>query len=215
MKRVCKQCGKEFELSEGEIRFYEKKGLELPKRCQQCREQKTGNRPKRTVAAAVVLLFLVSFLGKYIAPDVFDSAQSAENTNTVEAETVQIAENVEDAEKPAEQSDAQVSEPQIPQSTESEGAYETASERTYEFRKHRYLTEHFEKHGDEFPYDTEEAYLQGANNVINNPDALHKLEKEDGDDVYFVEDTNEFVVVSTDGYIRTYFIADIDYYNRQ
>ena len=184
-------------------------------RSQQCREQKTGNRPKRTVAAAVVLLFLVSFLGKYIAPDVFDSAQSAENTNTVEAETVQIAENVEDAEKPAEQSDAQVSEPQIPQSTESEGAYETASERTYEFRKHRYLTEHFEKHGDEFPYDTEEAYLQGANNVINNPDALHKLEKEDGDDVYFVEDTNEFVVVSTDGYIRTYFIADIDYYNRQ
>ena len=64
MKRVCKQCGKEFELSEGEIRFYEKKGLELPKRCQQCREQKTGNRPKRTVAAAVVLLFLVSFLVK-------------------------------------------------------------------------------------------------------------------------------------------------------
>ncbi len=51
--------------------------------------------------------------------------------------------------------------------------------------------------------------------MINNPDALHKLEKEDGDDVYFVEDTNEFVVVSTDGYIRTYFIADIDYYNRQ
>ncbi len=215
MKRVCKQCGKEFELSEGELRFYEKKGLELPKRCQQCREQKTGNRPKRTVAAAVVLLFLVSFLGKYIAPDVFDSAQSAENTNTVEAETVQIAENVEDAEKPAEQSDAQVSEQQTPQSAEFEGAYETASERTYEFRKHRYLTEHFEKHGDEFPYDTEEAYLQGANNVINNPDALHKLEEEDGDDVYFVEDTNEFVVVSTDGYIRTYFIADIDYFNRQ
>ena len=180
MKRVCKQCGKEFELSEGEIRFYEKKGIELPKRCQQCRDQKAGNRPKRTVAAVVVvLLFLVSFLGKYIAPDVFDSA------------------------------------PQTPQSTESEGAYETASERTYEFRKHRYLTEHFEKHGDEFPYDTEEAYLQGANNVINNPDTLHKLEKEDGDDVYFVEDTNEFVVVSTDGYIRTYFIADIDYYNRQ
>ena len=177
MKRVCKQCGKEFELSEGELRFYEKKGLDLPKRCQQCREQKTGNRPKRTVAAAaVVLLFLVSFLGKYIAPDVFDSA---------------------------------------PQSAEFEGAYETASERTYEFRKHRYLTEHFEKHGDEFPYDTEEAYLQGANNVINNPDALHKFEEEDGDDVYFVEDTNEFVVVSTDGYIRTYFIADIDYYNRQ
>ncbi len=46
------------------------------------------------------------------------------------------------------------------------------------FRKHRYLTEHFEKHGDEFPYDTEKPICKGANNVINNPDALHKLEKE-------------------------------------
>ena len=42
-------------------------------------------------------------------------------------------------------------------------------------------------------------------------------EKEDGDDVYYIQDTNEFVVVSTDGYIRTYFNPDdgIDYYNRQ
>ena len=28
---------------------------------------------------------------------------------------------------------------------------------------------------------------------------------EDGDDVYYIEETNEFVIVSTDGYIRTYF----------
>ena len=53
--------------------------------------------------------------------------------------------------------------------------------------------------------------------MINHPDALDKLEAEDNDDVYFLEATNEFVVVSTDGYIRTYFIASggIDYYNRQ
>ena len=29
-----------------------------------------------------------------------------------------------------------------------------------------------------------------------------------GDDVYYVEDTNEFVVLSRDGYIRTYFNPD-------
>ncbi len=92
---------------------------------------------------------------------------------------------------------------------------EEDSDTTYQFRKARYLTEHFQKHGEEFPYDTEEEYLQAANNVINNPEALHKLEAEDGDDVYYVEDTSEFVVVSTDGYIRTYFKASIDYYNRQ
>lgn len=86
---------------------------------------------------------------------------------------------------------------------------------TYQFRKPQYLTEHFQKHGAEFPYATEEEYLLGANNVIQNPNALHKLEAEDRDDVYFVESTGEFVVVSTDGYIRTYFITSIDYYNRQ
>ena len=52
---------------------------------------------------------------------------------------------------------------------------------------------------------------------ISSPDALHKLEKEDGDDVYYIESTNEFVIVSTDGYIRTYFNPDSgkDYFDRQ
>ena len=52
---------------------------------------------------------------------------------------------------------------------------------------------------------------------MNNPNALHKNEKEDNDDVYYLEETNEFVIVSTDGYIRTYFYPDsgIDYYNKQ
>ena len=111
---------------------------------------------------------------------------------------------------------------QIPADTGSEISAETAPEAlqeapsvTYKFRKAQYLTEHFEKHASEFSYTTEEEYLAGANRVIQNPEALHKLEAEDGDDVYFVESTNEFVVVSTDGYIRTYFIANIDYYNRQ
>ena len=53
--------------------------------------------------------------------------------------------------------------------------------------------------------------------VVNNPKSLHKTEKEDGDDVYYKEDTNEFVVVSTDGYIRTYFNPDSGkkYFDRQ
>ncbi len=87
----------------------------------------------------------------------------------------------------------------------------------YEFRRTSYLEQHFEKHGAEFDYATKEEYLAGANRVIQSPDALHKIEAEDGDDIYYLEETNEFVVVSTDGYIRTYFrpSAGIDYYNRQ
>ena len=86
-----------------------------------------------------------------------------------------------------------------------------------QFRKKKYLDEHYEKHGVEMGFKNAEEYLAAANRVVSNPKALHKKEKEDNDDVYYVEETNEFVVVSGDGYIRTYFnpSAGIDYYNRQ
>ena len=66
-------------------------------------------------------------------------------------------------------------------------------------------------------FDSKEDYEKAASLVVNNKDALHKTEEEDGDDVYYVESTNEFVVVSTDGFIRTYFNPNggIDYFNRQ
>lgn len=88
---------------------------------------------------------------------------------------------------------------------------------TYSFRNERLLNQHYEKHGIEMGFATIEEYVAAANAVINHPDVLHKQEAEDNDDVYFLEATNEFVVVSTDGFIRTYFIASggIDYYNRQ
>jgi pyocin large subunit-like protein len=56
-----------------------------------------------------------------------------------------------------------------------------------------------------------------ASAVINSPDALHKIEAEDGDSVFYIEETNELVILSTEGYIRTYFKPEdgIDYYNRQ
>lgn len=87
----------------------------------------------------------------------------------------------------------------------------------YNFRRPEYLTEHFQKHGAEFNYKTEEEYLAGANRVITSPEALHKKEKEDGDDVYYIESSNELVIVSTDGYIRTYFKPEdgLAYFNRQ
>ena len=60
-------------------------------------------------------------------------------------------------------------------------------------------------------------YEKAASDVANSPDALHKKEKEDNDDVYYIEATNEFVVVSTDGFIRTYFkpSSGKTYYDRQ
>ena len=66
-------------------------------------------------------------------------------------------------------------------------------------------------------FESAEEYEKAAAAVVANPDALHKIEKEDGDDVYYLESTNEFVIVSKDGYIRTYFLpsSGIKYYNKQ
>ena len=102
-----------------------------------------------------------------------------------------------------------------------ESTTQSQNDKVYKFRKTSYLNQHFEKHKNEFDesfgYTTAEAYEAGASRVVNNPNALHKLEGEDGDDIYYLEETNEFVIVSTDGYLRTYFrpSAGIEYYNRQ
>ncbi len=76
------------------------------------------------------------------------------------------------------------------------------------FRNESLLKEHFEKHGKEMGFIDAKAYEQAAAAVVTNPLSLHKLEAEDRDDVYYLESTNEFVIVSTDGYIRTYFKPD-------
>ena len=87
----------------------------------------------------------------------------------------------------------------------------------YTFRYDDLLQSHYKKHGQYMGFNSPEEYLAAANAVISNPEALTKTEKEDGDMVYYVEDTNEFVVLSTDGYIRTYFNPDSgkSYFDRQ
>lgn len=89
--------------------------------------------------------------------------------------------------------------------------------REYKFRNRSLLEQHYEKHGKDMGFKSAEEYEKAAAAVPNDPAVLHKTEKEDGDDVYYIESTNEFVVISTDGYIRTYFNPDrgIDYYNKQ
>lgn len=132
-----------------------------------------------------------------------DDTQSSENESILQEESEVIAEETSETEVVEEVSE-EVSEPEI-----------TVAEIT--FRNDNLLEQHYEKHGIEMGFASAEEYELAAYKVIINPDALHKIEAEDGDDVYYVEETNEFVVVSQDGYIRTYFnpSAGIDYYNRQ
>ena len=87
----------------------------------------------------------------------------------------------------------------------------------YWFRTKKLRDQHFEKHGKDMGFKNADDYRKAASDVVNSPDALHKTEKEDGDDVYYLEDTNEFVEVSSDGYLRTYFNPDGGkaYFDRQ
>lgn len=100
---------------------------------------------------------------------------------------------------------------------DTQGTQSTQDTTTVRFRNTRLRQEHYEKHGIEMGFTSPEAYEQAAAAVVQNKDALHKLEEKDGDDVYYLESTNEFVIVSTDGYIRTYFYPSNgkDYFDRQ
>lgn len=85
------------------------------------------------------------------------------------------------------------------------------------FRNAKLLEQHYQKHGIDMGFASAVEYEKAAAAVVNAPDVLHKTEAEDGDDVYYIERTNEFVVVSTDGYLRTYFNPDRGkgYFDRQ
>lgn len=92
-----------------------------------------------------------------------------------------------------------------------------AEQATLTFRSDALREEHYQKHGIGMGFASAEEYERAAAAVVSDSRALHKLEKEDGDDVYYIEETNEFVIVSTDGYIRTYFYPrdGIGYFERQ
>lgn len=87
----------------------------------------------------------------------------------------------------------------------------------YSFRTKSTLSDHYKKHKADTQTSSKEEYLYRANYVINNEESLHKTEKEDGDYIYYLAETNELVILSRDGYIRTYFCPENGkkYYDKQ
>lgn len=268
MKIVCKQCGKEFELSESEIEFYKSKNLHIPKRCKECREankqknkanvdisggsyqtahdntnryrneysNKYGKRFKnRDLLYEICLIALIlcavgGILFTHIDHNKEDTVILEQTTDSsiYDAEIYVTPENTADTPKIQDSTseiqatpDSVADTPEIQDSTsEAQATPENVTDTPvtqYVFRNREYLEEHYNKHGKEMGFTTPEEYQAAASAVVANPDALHKTEAEDGDDVYYLEASNDFVIVSTDGYIRTYFRPDdgIDYYNRQ
>lgn len=85
------------------------------------------------------------------------------------------------------------------------------------FRTPEKLVKHFEEHKKATGSETAEDYLIKANAVIQNPKSQIKLETDEGDNdkVYYLSQTGEIVFVSEDGFIRTYYIADDRYFEKQ
>lgn len=135
------------------------------------------------------------------------STEGAENSESVPESTVESESSTESV--PESEQSAQDSEPSI-----SDSVPEAAE---LHFRNAKLLEQHYQKHGIDMGFNSAEEYERAAAAVPFDPEALHKTEAEDGDDVYYIESTNEFVVVSTDGYLRTYFNPDRgkDYFDRQ
>ena len=191
------------------------------------------------VKSAIALTALFALTGCTVSEMTYDSSTNDYSINIVDKADVTEAPAVEETAAPVvEETTAQVEEtaPPVEETTEAVTVVEDITveateeyiEATFDnnyieyyFRTENQLEQHFQKHGYEFEgdfdYETAEDYEIGASDVINNPNALYKTEAEDGDGVYYLEGTNEFVVLSKDGYIRTYFrpSAGIDYFNRQ
>lgn len=184
----------------------------------------------------LVIVFVISLItGKNLLapPDSGDNNKSTTTAVVTETETENSTTSTKTTEKvtlSAEKSTAKVTTSAKTTTSEKTTAAkvtttakptEAPAAKEYHFRRKSDLTSHFDKHGKEFRgdfnYKTAEDYEKGASAVINNPKALYKTEKEDGDHVYYIEETNEFVVLSKDGYIRTYFrpTRGIDYFHDQ
>ena len=198
---------------------------------------KLDSKKIKYIISAVV--FIIAVIGAITGKDLFSGSNSDDNNKSTvtsvvtQAETTESATSAETSSKvttSAEKTTAQVTsaaKTTTAEKTTSSKVTTTAkpteapAAQEYHFRRKSDLTSHFEKHGkefrDDFNYKSAEDYEKGASAVINNPDALYKTEKEDGDHVYYIEETNEFVVLSTDGYIRTYFrpTRGIDYFYDQ
>ena len=189
------------------------------------------NQRNLLLLAVIVLLLLFRVFGNFSEDSSITADESyvqeayTEDTGTAEVSQETAKEHIEEEE--TEQDDtADLVEAYNEYMQQLQGTQDTQSTQdirdaqdttTVRFRNTRLRQEHYEKHGIEMGFTSPEAYEQAAAAVVQNKDALHKLEEEDGDDVYYLESTNEFVIVSTDGYIQTYFYPSNgkDYLDRQ
>ena len=162
-----------------------------------------------------LIIVLVIVVGIYSVYELSQSRDEQAGTDT--STEIQIDESNTTEVQVVDSTGVEIQTTEDDSSEEQNSASGSDNEEEYHFRNNKLLEEHFDKHGKEMGFSTAESYEKAASKVAENPDSLHKTEKDDGDDCYYLEKTNEFVIVSTDGYIRTYFTPDSGkkYYDKQ
>ncbi len=190
------------------------------------KKENKGSKSKYTIFTLIVCVIAV-LSGKPISEVISDVSSSQETVaieetynydyEETDAQSIDAAEETDIQDTAAsEVADIQGTDVSVESDTQ-EIVLEETEISDHTFRSKKLLNDHYKKHGLEMGFDSAQEYVENANRVISSPDVLYKLEEEDNDHVYYLEETNEFVVVSQDGYIRTYFnpSAGIDYFNRQ
>ncbi len=289
VNKTCIQCGKEFELTDDEISFYNSKGLELPKRCKDCRKankkKKFANRKyynnkkkknsneekkdeeirsdaqsfeafeksptvekkKRSEAlssgpegkaldknseggqgkktsfgkigaiGALAAVFIAGISGGVIANN--NKETLLDDPSAVVSNVSELSEEkLNEHDRAIDEALDKASKAATEANENEEGAIRPDTENiVFTFRNEDTLNSHYNDHGLEMGFESPKEYEKAADKVIHDPKSLYKTEAEDGDHVYYLEDSNEFVIVSLDGYIRTYFYPDggKDYFDRQ
>lgn len=200
MKLTCIECDKRFELTDGEIDFYRSKGLDLPKRCKSCRDNRSGRDKAEVVKKRPLLVFLGFLL-------VIISIASATAAFIMQRYVVQavVAGSV-----------LLIISFLLFAFSRKKVFVDCSFSRNYKYRFYdaNSLYKHYLKHGKEVRARSVEDYLRKANNAAENKKAKVKITS-DNDIACYVPTTGEFVVLSRSGYIRTYYIANDKYYSKQ
>ena len=205
MNKTCVQCGKVFTLSQSEIDFYESKNLNLPKRCKSCRDKnKNSNGEYRSYTANVPLGNRATCISAIFCVATFVTIMSILANGGFTLPTAFLDLIAFFAIFCLAKCKRHIDIQEFDVSCYPRTFFDMDS-----------MTEHYIKHGKETNCKDMEEYLYRANAVIQQKNTLSKKQKEDGDTAFFNSQTKEFVVVAKAGYIRTYFIASLSYYNKQ
>lgn len=190
MIKQCMECGKRFEISGAEMDYYEKNELEVPKCCLPCRQANRMKINESAIPRGKARRKNRRAVMKAVSPTVLLVLIVL---TFLFIRVVRDSDDNNSSKMPSNVQEAVL------------------------FRSEKLMNEHYEKHGKQMGFSSAEEYLAGANATINNSTAICKTQEEDGDKVYYVESTNDLVIVSTDGFIRTYFRPEErkEYFERQ